>query len=906
MQPIAPPQGTENPQGYTREEILRVLRGHTGSRTFDFRYHLLDRFNNFKDDISDIVEDGTIDQNWLAPIKRTADFEILGSGDSRIDYLQDRIQPWIRLQMPRKLRDNGVEIDVLWDNTFDAASGTATPENSGDTGDSFSRTAGYVSYDGSGYLNLGSPDGTGSEQFGSGSFSFGTNTRTSFKYTAWVNIPVNGSFNIGIDGNSVDTSRWIQLDDTFDTQFRFGSIDVSDHKSNMLGGDIRIEVVYDGRQTRYAVFWTDPYGGTTPDFTTSEDASDWGSLRLFQLSGGGFNQPPTKLTQFTVQTPRGPELAPRAQQVWSNNFNGPTGAAVDSGSMGQSGNVPDSLGGDLTYVDTWSADSLQSVEMGATEPGWIRARIPQRDNWRFRAYFNIPTGGRLAVSPMNDDTFVSFSTQDPLSVSPMPEPWAVFDDNANVWNVAGIDVSSLKDTLLDSGFRFEMDVFQGTYEWRIYTVDPEGRSPDISWAGEAGDEWTSMKWFAVWGGGDPATPVMMDRMFIGELQPLRVPIPDNENYVEWPQGVFVMSSPTREIDRNGVITRHVEGYDVIQTITNDKLEDRLVLTAGTRYIEVVNQLLGDVPKIVTPSSTEVARDREWGVGYSKRQAINDMLQSINYESISADERGNFIVRPYILPDERTPEFDYLDDQDSVLMPEATQEFDLFEVPNKWILTVSNPELPPMKAVLTNNDPANPTSTVRRGQTIVDFREEEDSPSQASLMRKAQRHAWAASRKFEGVEFSTLMMPFHSGNDCYNIRYNGLGIEEKYLEHYWIIRMRAGERMERRARRVVDFNPHDDTFHMNNVQINGALQAKNMHAGLVTVTPAVNRPTEVVVSGFELSGHGSIHVQVGAHTSVPGNVREVSSQKEGPRSFSIVIYRTTAVNTVVSYLITRNP
>jgi hypothetical protein len=323
-------------------------------------------------------------------------------------------------------------------------------------------------------------------------------------------------------------------------------------------------------------------------------------------------------------------------------------------------------------------------------------------------------------------------------------------------------------------------------------------------------------------------------------------------------------------------------------------------------MDVVNELLGDRPKIVTPSGTSASRDREWPVGYSVRQTINDMLQSINYESISADERGNFIVRPYVLPDRRTPEFNYLDDEDSVILPEASQELDLFNVPNKWILTVTNPDLPAMKAVLTNNDPQNPTSTVRRQQTIVDFREEEESPSQAALMRKAQRHAWAASRKFEGVEFDSLMMPFHSGNDCYNVRYSDLGVNEKYLEHYWILRLKAGERMQHRGRRIVNFNPHDDTFHMNNVQINGALDAKNIHAGVLAVTPIVNTPTMALVTGFELAGHGSVNVQVTIESSAPQNAKMASTQKEGPRSFQIWFYRITSPATNIHYFATRNP
>lgn len=906
MQTIAPPQGVENPQGYTRDEILHVLRGHLGSRKFSFRYNLLDSNNDFKDDVTDIVTDGAIDQNWLAPIKRTANFEVLGIGDERIDYLVDRFQPWIRLHMPTKMVASGTEITTLWDNTFDAASGILTPENSLGTGDPVSATSGTVSYDGLGYMVLGRTDGGTTPENGSGAVSFGVKSRNSLKYTIWCNIPVGGALNVGVDGETVDLSRWIRIDDIFLTEYRLGSVDVTALKDNFLGGDIRIEVVYDGRQTRYSVFWSDPYLGTSPDFTASEDASDWGQLRLFQLSGGGFTRGATRVTRFLVEVPGAPELEPKIQPLWSNNFNGPTGATITSSLMGLTGNVPEAVGGDRIYTDNWSIDNVRSAQLGVTDAGWIRVATPGRDQWFLRMYGYIPTGGRLMAMPMNDESFLNLNNDSPLDIIARPGPWVYLDDSEGVWDVAGTDVSAFSTRLVDVPFRIELEVVGTQYNWRIYIVDPNGRSPDISWSGSIDSDWTNIRWFSFWGGGESTVPVMIDNVLIGDPQPTFVAIPESENYVEWPQGVFVLSSPLREIDENAVITRQIEGYDVIQTITNDKLEDRLVVTAGTRYTDVVNQLLGDRPKLVTPSTTTAARDREWAVGYSIRQTINDMLQSINYESISADERGNFVVRPYVLPDKRTPEFNYFDDQDSVIMPQASQELDLFEVANKWILTVSNPDLPPMKAVLTNNDPANPTSTVRRQQTIVDFREEEDSPSQAALMRKAQRHAWAASRKFEGVEFDTLMMPFHSGNDCYNIRYTDLGVDEKYLEHYWIMRLRAGERMQHRARRVVNFNPHDETFHMNNVEITGALKAGNIHAGIIAITPTPNIPTMGLVTGFELAGSGSVDVQVTIESNNPAVARQAGTQKEGPRAFEVWLFRTTSTATNVHYFATRNP
>src|SRR5690606_40868379 len=52
----------------------------------------------------------------------------------------------------------------------------------------------------------------------------------------------------------------------------------------------------------------------------------------------------------------------------------------------------------------------------------------------------------------------------------------------------------------------------------------------------------------------------------------------------------------------------------------------------------------------------------------------------------------------------------------------------------------------------------------------------------------------ASRVFEGVEFNTAINPLHSFNDMYTIKYDPLGINEKYTEHTWAFPLEAGGTM----------------------------------------------------------------------------------------------------------------
>lgn len=82
---------------YTPSEVKAALAGVDGTRQLSFRYERLDSKNKFIESI-DYIQSCSIENNALADIKRTAKFDILDTG--RMNYLQDRIKPYIRLTMP--------------------------------------------------------------------------------------------------------------------------------------------------------------------------------------------------------------------------------------------------------------------------------------------------------------------------------------------------------------------------------------------------------------------------------------------------------------------------------------------------------------------------------------------------------------------------------------------------------------------------------------------------------------------------------------------------------------------------------------------------------------------------------------------------------------------------------------
>jgi len=168
-----------------------------------------------------------------------------------------------------------------------------------------------------------------------------------------------------------------------------------------------------------------------------------------------------------------------------------------------------------------------------------------------------------------------------------------------------------------------------------------------------------------------------------------------------------------------------------------------------------------------------------------------------------DENGIPVAEPYISPQDRASEHTYKNDSSSVIFPDPQEHLDLFSVPNEWVLVTSEPDRPVLVSSYTNDNPNSPTSTVNRGITVTDFRQEEIAADQAALDAKVQRIAFEASQIYQQVEFRTAIMPMHSDFDVFTLEYTDLGISAKFSEVSWSMDLKVGAEMTHRIRRVVE-------------------------------------------------------------------------------------------------------
>jgi hypothetical protein len=241
-------------------------------------------------------------------------------------------------------------------------------------------------------------------------------------------------------------------------------------------------------------------------------------------------------------------------------------------------------------------------------------------------------------------------------------------------------------------------------------------------------------------------------------------------------------------------------------LLEDKFDTRYRILKDTNYITAIIQIINSagITKINIPYiDAKIKTDKEFEIGTSKLEAVNYLLQEINYTSIWVDELGNFTANPYILPNDREAEYVYRNDEMSIIRPDtSTEEIDLFSVPNKWIVVATNPETEPLIGKYTNDNGVSPTSTTSRRRTIVDYREVDDIASQSILDEYVRRIAYEASNVYGKFIFETAIMPHHTYMDCLYCEHTGLGVNNKYIETSWEIELKSGGKMSHSARRVI--------------------------------------------------------------------------------------------------------
>lgn len=619
--------------------------------------------------------------------------------------------------------------------------------------------------------------------------------------------------------------------------------------------------------------------------------------------------------------PRWTEETQVLDAEFDNSFSYAVTGAATYETIAETGDPVESISGDLFHVDDPLYRGDYTLQLGETATGTGGYFVTpvhdlNGDVRRFRGFMYFADGANHQHI-WRDETGEFFGG---WAYDSTKSGFMVNGAYGQVY-LSGTDVgASMYDDFKDKWVRVEIDF---DYEqmktfYRFYWTSPQlGTVADFEY--EADIAYTErVSGFEIEKGDDiegfTSAAVYISRCSLGDVDTVpSQPNPTDNDWVEWPLGVFLLSTPT-QIATDGVVTREVDAYDRSQMFVDDKLTERFSLVKGQKYTDLINQLLDSVnpnlPRIIEPSNYVVGKAREFEVGMELKEALDRLAESINYHTMQVDEDGAVVYRPYVSPSDRTPEFDYSDNEISIMYDDVESEFDIYNIANVWIVSLSEVEGDPFYVKLENNDPANPLSIPRRGRRIVDFREQEEGVDPNTIMSKAKRIQFEANRQYENISFTTLSNPLHSTNDCYTINYGDLNIKNKYTETGWEFELAAGAPMSHSARRDVQLDPElFEGFVEGDMTVNGSVTAGNMAWGFVSMNvPSnyVNKPYSVTVSGLDLKGTGGVDVFVTPAAGSGGIsvINGVTTQEETPTGFKVYLYRTASGVTDVYWLALR--
>lgn len=288
--------------------------------------------------------------------------------------------------------------------------------------------------------------------------------------------------------------------------------------------------------------------------------------------------------------------------------------------------------------------------------------------------------------------------------------------------------------------------------------------------------------------------------------------PTTDSYLKFPLGVFVLSSGSRVASRK-LVSREVAGYDLTQVLKRKKHLDRYVVPAGSNPVEVVRSLLDDaglrhsitdLHNLEEGDDSDLSKEeRSYDTGSEYIATINDQLSKVNYKSLSFDNNGVAVSEQYTAPADRAVEFSLRTDSTSIIAEGATLSLDLFNVYNKVLVVVSQPDRPEIIGTAVNENPASPTSTVNTGdERVYVSSDNEDVTSQLQADAKAYRILSELSQVYQTIDFNSAIIPVLGENSVVEITHDDLEVSSVFSIVSWTIPFKAGSQMSISARRVV--------------------------------------------------------------------------------------------------------
>jgi len=270
-------------------------------------------------------------------------------------------------------------------------------------------------------------------------------------------------------------------------------------------------------------------------------------------------------------------------------------------------------------------------------------------------------------------------------------------------------------------------------------------------------------------------------------------------------GIFLPAS-VQTSENETTKSLKLEAYDRSWRVRDTYTESQLTLRAGTSYLLAIEQLLtacgiGLISE--TPSAAVLAEDRaDWELGTSYLDIVNQLLGEINYNPLWFNSDGMAIVEPASDPTAAHIEHT-LDDTNvkSLLLPKISRMTDIYSAPNVIICICSNADKDePMVATSENTNPQSPLSIQRRKRRIAKVVQVNNIADQTELQAYADRLRNETMISGETIQVQTALLPGFGVDDVTAIRYGDLFAV--CLERAYTMDLRVGGLMSHTLEKVV--------------------------------------------------------------------------------------------------------
>lgn len=224
-------------------------------------------------------------------------------------------------------------------------------------------------------------------------------------------------------------------------------------------------------------------------------------------------------------------------------------------------------------------------------------------------------------------------------------------------------------------------------------------------------------------------------------------------------GIFMVGTLNKMVTKAG-IENEIEAYDRSYILQQTKLESRLFYDSGTGYGTIVGSIVsGHGFHFVLDKTDDILQSsREWDIGTSELDIINELLDEINFRHIWFDNNGVAHMSKKTDPDFSKISAEYnIDNLKSIpMLSDMGIETDIFDIPNVIMAICDNPDYEEsMIATAENINPYSSVSIPNRGRRIVEIFNLDNVASQEILQSFAVALMNAYSSYSESVSIQTI-------------------------------------------------------------------------------------------------------------------------------------------------------